>query len=147
MAPILVDREILEALAAKLRELPWIVTLNVHKPFVGSSEIHEHEVPCVQILNGGQAYTAVRQRNDVIWSLTIEIILRSAEDRVVDQYEMLDRIGEIEQKIGESPKLGIPRVKGIILRGSLTDLHLIEPWYLGQIFLDIEYTKPYVGDC
>jgi hypothetical protein len=142
-----VDFSILEALKLKLSELTWINTIAIDGIRRQASEVHEHETPFVQVQALIQTYQEVRQRVDVSMSIDIVLVLKPSADGNVSQKELMDRREEIEQKIGESPKLGIARVKGLYPLGNQMDLHSFSPWYVSVSFFRADYTKPYTGDC
>jgi hypothetical protein len=139
--------DIANSLAAKIATLSTIKTVNIDPIRLAASDFSEFELPCVQIIDSQETNLHEQVRGKKTWNLSIEIIIGPSSSSVPRQTDLWDLMEAIEQIIFEDPKLGEPSVIHARLIGSMTDLHLLSPLYIGKIDLQIDYYQALVRSC
>lgn len=139
--------DIASALATKISTLTTIKTVNVDPIRLAASDFNEFELPVVQIIDTQETNIHEQVRARKSWNLGIEVIIGPTSLTVPRQTDLWDLMESIEQKIFEDPKLGISNVIHMSLIGSMTDLHLLTPLYIGKIDIQIDYYQPLVRSC
>ena len=142
-----IESDIMNAIVAKVQTVPEIVTVNSDKIKLSISEFRDHELPAVQIWDVAQAIKHERGRILVNWSLSLEIIMKSLESGLVNQNILWDLRRKIQLAIWNEPSLGIPGVIHPIYTGNVTDLHLLEPYYIARIDFDVQFYDVLTGSC
>lgn len=127
----------------------WVKTVRVVDPVIAASQVSEYEVPFVQITPQEQPMTA--ERNDAIvrWAILVELVLLSDVDHPVDPYELYDKVNDLWRAFGEGYRLNsvVSGIIGLYPIGASVDLHLVKPYYIGQLLFELQYRKAYVHPC
>jgi len=114
---------------------------------LATSDFEPHELPAVQIWDNGQAIQHERGRIRVDWSLSLELIMKSDITGEVDQKGLFELRRLIQLELWNDPKIGIPRVIQLNYTGNITDLHLLEPFYIARIDFIVQYYDALVSQC
>jgi hypothetical protein len=88
-----------------------------------------------------------RGRILVNWALSLELVMKSLESGAVDQSTLWTLRRDIQLALWNEPNLGIPGVVHMIYTGNVTDLHLIEPYYIARIDFDVQFYDNLTGSC
>ena len=114
---------------------------------LASSDFQDYELPAVQILDLAELTFHEMRRAKKEWNIVLEVILGPTMEMTVSQQNLWDLMQEIERTIWAEPNLGISEVVHCRLMTSSTDLHIMKPFYLGRIELQVIYYQPLVGEC
>jgi hypothetical protein len=114
---------------------------------LATSDFGAHELPAVQIWDNGQIIAHERGRVRKDWTLSLELIMKSDIAGVVDQKGLFELRRTIEQALWAQPNLGIPGVVHLIYTGNISDLHLLEPYYIARIDFTVQYYDNLTGSC
>jgi len=113
-----------------------------------ASDFSDHEIPAVQIFDLQEVTIHENRRARKTWRLVVEIIIGpNGISATPTQKDLWDMMQTIEQAIWAEPRLGLPQVIHARLITTSTDLHLMKPFYLGRLEMEIDYYQPLVGDC
>ena len=149
------ESDILANLKTRLEELTWQKVVEIENIKLLSTDFRDHETPAIQIYDGGRSIPRHLQgRIENRWAITIETVMKNKVDDSVSQVVLLDRMEEIERKIGENVQLDLgaaPSSQGEMVHvryiNALTDLHTLAPFYIGVLNFEVIYYKPYTGEC
>jgi hypothetical protein len=142
-----IEGDIMTALAARVATVPDIVSINTDRIKLATSDFRDFEIPAVQIWDIAQTPEHQRGRILVNWALSLEIIMKSLETGEVNQAALWDLRRQVQQAIWLEPNLGIPGVVHLIYTGNITDLHLVEPFYIARIDFDVQFYDDLTGSC
>lgn len=143
-----IESTIADALVAQISAgVPSLKVVNFDRVRLGIEDFQSHEIPAVQIYDVGQANTHVRGQKEVLWSLALELIMRSSFSGTVDQKALWDLRRDIELAIWATPNLGVSEVIHLVYTGNLTDLHLLDPYYIARIDFDVKFRDDLTGSC
>lgn len=149
-----IQKLVLVAMKAKLEELPWVSLVDYERVRLFTADMKDHEVPLIQMYDIGESATQVRGRTDNTWTVTLELVLKGLSDDSVDQGILFDRKLEIKRKIGEDPTLGISnldpsqgRFKHVEYVGSITDIHVLQPYYMARLDYNVLFEEPFSSEC
>lgn len=146
---------ILTNLKTRLDELTWVNSVEFEKIKLISTDFREHELPAIQFYDSGK--TVIKhehQRVSLEWQVTIELVMKTMADDVVNQGVLLDRIEEIERKIGANVQLDLGTVGSSVGQmvhvkylNAITDLHTLPPFFSAVMNFSVAYYKPFTGVC
>lgn len=139
--------KIADALVAKLNEVSDLVYVKFDEVRVNATDFQEHELPACQVIDVQESVTHEQNRVLKNWNLTIEVVLKQTSYRIVNQQALWDLMYQIERKLWSIPNLGIPGVVHMVYIGNQTDLHLVDPYYIGKLDLQVVYYESLVRDC
>lgn len=143
-----IESDIVDALVAIIEaQIPEVVTINFDKIKVAITDFEDHEVPAVQFWDNGQAITHQRGRVLVDWSMSLELIMKSEFDGEVDQKGLFELRRKIQLALWDNPNLGIPGVVHLIYTGNISDLHLLEPYYIARLDFIVQFYDNLTGLC
>jgi hypothetical protein len=114
-----------------------------------SADFAEHDLPAVQAIDLGDPNTHEMVRGKRRWNIALEIILGPTQTYEATQKKLWDLMEYTENTIFADPKLGLGN-DGVVhmhLLDSYTDLHVMDPYYLGRIEIEVEYYQPLVRQC
>lgn len=114
---------------------------------LGASDFQEWELPAVQIIDLGEVSQHEARRAKKTWTLALEIIMGPLSASTPVQTDLWDLMQKTEEQIFQAPQLGLSQVIQLNLLGSSTDLHLMQPYYLGRLDLEVMYYQPLVSTC
>jgi hypothetical protein len=135
------------AIVARVETVPEVVKINSDRIILATSDFRDYELPAVQIWDMAQRIDHQRGRILVNWSMSIEIVMKSLESGTVYQTTLWDLRRKIQLALWAEPNLGIPGVVHMIYTGNVTDLHLMEPYYVARIDLDVQFYDELTGSC
>ena len=148
------ESDILDNLKTRLDELAWQNSVEFEKIKLHSTDFRDHELPAIQFYDDAKQVRHDQGRILVNWNIVIEIVMKSTSSDVVDQGVLLDRIEDVERKIGENVQLDLGSAtssQGTMVHvkylGASTDLGTLDPLFLGILNFQAEYYKPYTGEC
>lgn len=139
--------QIAEALRLKIASLPEIKSATFDRVRLQTSDFAEWEIPAVQLIDLQETVTHELRRAKKSWNVIVELIMGDTSEKQYSQNDLWDLMEVVERSIFEKPNLQIAGVVHMKLIGTDTDLHLLSPFYLGRIELNIEYYQPLIGDC
>jgi len=128
-------------------DVPEVLYVSFDKIKLATSDFAPHELPAVQIWDSGQTPTHERGRIRVDWNLSLELIMRSEIVGVVDQKGLFELRRKIQQALWAVPNLGIPGVVHLVYTGNISDLHLLEPFYISRIDFAVQFYDNLTGSC
>jgi hypothetical protein len=114
-----------------------------------ASDFADYEIPAVQLIDLSELTTHEQRRAKKDWNLIIEVIIGPTPevDGGVTQQELWDLMQLIEETVWAVPNFGLTEVIHAKLLATSTDLHLMQPFYLGRIEMSVMYYQPLVGAC
>lgn len=142
-----IESQIMAAIVARVETVPEVVKINSDRIILATSDFRDYELPAVQIWDMAQRIDHQRGRILVNWSMSIEIVMKSLESGTVYQTTLWDLRRKIQLALWAEPNLGIPGVVHMIYTGNVTDLHLMEPYYVARIDLDVQFYDELTGSC
>jgi hypothetical protein len=142
-----IESDIIDEIVSRVSSTPGIKTVNFDRVRTTISEFEAHELPAVQIFDQAQVIEHERNRILVTWELALELIMKSDITGIVSQKDLLEKRREIQLKLWERPNIEIPGVVHLIYNGNVTDLHLLEPYYIARIDFSVLYYDHLTGSC
>jgi hypothetical protein len=139
--------DIADAIIARLALLPDIKSASFDTVRLQANDFQDWELPAVQIIDLGEVVIHEMKRARKSWQLVVEIILGPQATTTPTQKTLWDLMETVERHLWETPNLGISGVIHMILTGTSTDLHLMQPYYLGRLEMQVDYYQPLVGTC
>lgn len=136
----------------KMREIAagvsWVKTVRVVDPLL-SMEVHEFEIPLIQI--NPQEQPMISERNEALvkWGIVIELVLLADTNRPVDPFELYEKIHDLWRVYGAAYRLDgvVNGIIGLYPVQVAVDLHTVKPYYVGQLLFELQYRKAYVHPC
>ena len=128
-------------------DVPSINYVSFDKIKLATDDFAAHELPAVQIWDNGMLITHERGRVRKDWNLSLELIMKSEFTGAVDQKSLFELRREVEQALWAQPNLGIPGVIHMLYTGNISDLHLLEPFYIARIDITVQFYDSLVGSC
>lgn len=139
-------REIFDAIKTQLTTaLTWAKVVDWEKIRILSADFGEHEIPCVQFYALPTDYRPQQGRNQATMLISVEVVLKSSVEGVVDQRDMFDRMDDVALAFGQNPNLGIQGVIHTRLLKDFTDPHTIQPHFIGILNFEVVYMTTYTG--
>lgn len=114
---------------------------------LATSDFAAHELPAVQIWDNGMIVTHQRGRVLKDWNLSLELIMKSDVTGEVDQKALFELRRTVELALWARPNLGIPGVVHMVYTGNITDLHLLQPYYIARIDFTVQFYDNLTGSC
>lgn len=145
--PISIRTQIANALMARLNLITEFNYRSFDTVRLQNGDFQEFELPACQVVDLGNPNVHEMKRGKRTWNIAVEIIMGPKSTDTPDQTDLWDLIEYTENTIFAVPNLGVAGVVHMLLLDSYTDLHLMQPYYLGRIELMIEYYQPLVGVC
>jgi len=111
-----------------------------------ADDFRQHELPAAQIFDIGAIHTPRRQYTEVDWELAIEIVMKSDTGGEISQSDLWDLEHAVKLAIGA--KVSLPDVSGFVhflYDRTVTDLHLLEPYYTCRIHVIAKFNEDYTG--
>lgn len=149
-----IEALIMANMKSKLEELTWQNLVEYEKIRLLSTDFRDHELPAIQFFDSGRTFQHLKGRVEVEWQITIEVVMKKQADDLVDQSVLLDRMEEIERKIGSNVQLDLGTLASSVgsmvhvkYLNAITDLHTLSPFYSGVLNFSANYYKPYVNEC
>jgi hypothetical protein len=144
---VAIETDIMNAIVARVQTVADVKTVNSDRIVLATSDFRDHELPAVQIWDVAQSMQHQRGRILVNWALSLELVMKSLESGAVDQSTLWTLRRDIQLALWNEPNLGIPGVVHMIYTGNVTDLHLIEPYYVARIDFDVQFYDNLTGSC
>ena len=142
-----IDSAILDAIETQLKTIPWakhVESENIKLSF----DADDFEIPLIQVFGNGQTNRVERNgRNEVTWSIIVELVLKEDRNNTYNQRDLLNKRQDIEQAIGSNPRLGIPEVLNVLYLSNQDDIGLVRPHFATQLEFSVVYHKRYAGFC
>lgn len=110
-------------------------------------DFRPHEIPAVQMFDVGQLVTHVKTQKEVVWSIALEIIMKTKSSGTVDQKDLWNLRRDVELALWDDPNIGIAEVYQLTYTGNATDLHLLHPYYVARMDFDVTYIDALTGSC
>jgi len=142
-----IESDIVDRVVAVTTAVAGVNYVSFDRIKLAISDFGAHELPAVQIWDNGQTIVHERGRVKKDWNLSLELIMKSDIAGVVDQKGLFELRRTIEQALWLQPNLGIPGVVHLIYTGNISDLHLLEPYYISRIDFSVQYYDNLTGSC
>jgi len=139
-------RAICEALLSKLDGVTELKLKSFDRVRLYCSDFQDHELPAVQIMDVEETIQHEMSRAKKSWTLGVEIIMKPNEFGAVSQKDLWDLQYKVERALFADPNLSIPGVIHLHYQSSITDLHLLEPFYYCRMQLMCQYYEPLVSE-
>lgn len=142
-----IESDIVDKIVQIVAAVPGINTVNFDEVRLGVEDFEEHELSAIQIWDNGQTITHQRQRSLVDWALSLELIMKSDINNVVNQKALFEKRREIVLALFDKPNLGIPGMTHLYYTGNISDLHLVNPYYIARIDMTAQFYDQLTGTC
>lgn len=143
-----IESDIIDAIVSVIQtDIPEVNYVSFDKIKLATSDFSAHELPAVQIWDSGATPQHERGRILVDWNLSLELIMKSEIEGVVDQKALFELRRKIQLALWNKPNLGIPGVVHLIYTANISDLHLLEPFYIARIDFAVRYYDTLTGSC
>lgn len=143
-----IESTIADALVSTISTgVPALKVVNFDRVRLAIEDFQSHEIPAVQLYDTGQIITHVRGQKEVTWNIALELIMKSSSSGNVDQKALWDLRRDIELVLWDSPNLNLPEVIHLMYTGNVTDLHLLEPFYIARMDFDVKFRDDLTGSC
>jgi len=110
-------------------------------------DFDEFELPAIQLWDNGQVPKHEKGRILVDWNLSLELIMKSDITGIVDQKGLFELRRKVQLALWNNPNLGIPGVVHLVYTGNVSDLHLLEPYYIARIDFAVKFYDNLTGSC
>lgn len=139
--------KIAREIVARVGNVARIKYVSFDKIKVKISDFSDFEIPAVQLIdvNLESVHEGVRAKKT--WQIELELVLKGNQYNEVNQETLWDLENELLRKLWEVPNLGIKGVIQMEYLGTLTDLHLIEPFYTATLRFQVVFYESLVRDC
>jgi hypothetical protein len=137
--------QMMEAIHTKLSQLTWAKYVEWENIKLMAGDFADHDVPAIQFYVANTSYTHQGGRVEATSDLYIELVMMQTDQAIVKPQDLMDKMEEIELKIGEQPNLGIPGMVHLRYLGDDIDMHTIAPYYYGRLSFQAIYHKKYSG--
>ena len=127
--------------------VPEINYVSFDKIKLSTTDFRDFELPAVQIWDLAQQIQHQMGKILVTWSLSLEIIVKSTEEGLVNQKSLWVLRHKVQKALWEKPNLEIPNVVHMLYSSNITDLHLVEPNYISRMDFDVIYYDNLTGTC
>ena len=141
------ESDIVDKIVQIVTAVPGVNYISFDKIRLATADFMAHELPAVQVWDNGQLITHERGRVRKDWNLSLELIMKSEVTGAVDQKALFALRRTIELALWATPNLGIPGVIHLIYTGNISDLHLLEPFYIARIDFTVSYYDSLTGSC
>jgi hypothetical protein len=138
---------IADAIVERLNQVSDLVYVKFDEVKVNMSDFLEHELPACQVIDVNETVEHEQNRAKKTWNISLEVVLKQTTYRTVNQQALWDLIYQIERKLWTFPNLLIPGVVQMVYLGNQTDLHLVDPYYVGRLDFQVVYYESLVRDC
>lgn len=128
-------------------DVPEIKSVNFDKVKLSTSDFRDFELPAVQIWDISQSMQHQRGRILVTWSISLELTMKANEGQTASQKELWELRRKIQQALWNKPNLELPGVVHLVYNSNITDLHLVEPYYIARIDFDVLFYDNLTGSC
>lgn len=128
-------------------DVPELNTVNFGKVLLAIDDFKEHEVPAVQLFDQFQRIDHQRGYEQVTWTIQLELIMKSLFTGAVDQKSLWALRHKIQIALWDKPNLEIPQVLHLKYNNNITDLHLLEPFYIARMEFEVLFRRPLTGSC
>jgi hypothetical protein len=143
-----IEENIVDAIKTRVQGVAAIKYYSDDRIRLATDDFQDHEIPAAQLWDVGQFITHERSRVLVTWSFSLEIIMKSMTSGEVNQRALWALRREIALALWAKPvNLGIPGVIHPVYTGNVTDLHLVEPFYIARIDFDVLFYDDLTGPC
>lgn len=142
-----IESDIVDKIVDIVETVPEVLYVSFDKIKLSTSDFAAHELPAVQIWDNGQIIQHERGRILVDWNLSLELIMKSDIQGVVSQKDLFELRRKLQLALWANPNLGIPGVVHLIYTGNISDLHLLEPFYIARIDFTVRYYDSLTGSC
>ena len=143
-----IETDIVDSVVAILQAgVPELNYISFDRIKLATSEFASHEMPAVQIWDTGATIKHERGRALVTWGMSLELIMKSEISGLVDQKGLFELRRKIQLALWEKPNLGVPGVIHLVYTANISDLHLLEPYYIARIDFSVMYYDQLTGSC
>jgi hypothetical protein len=128
-------------------DVPEVKSVSFDKIKLSTSDFRDFELPAVQIWDVAQSMQHQRGRILVTWSISLELTMKSNEAGTASQKELWELRRKIQQALWNKPNLELAGVVHLVYNSNITDLHLVEPYYIARIDFDVLFYDNLTGSC
>ncbi len=143
-----IESDIVDAIVSKIEaDIPEVNYISFDQIKLATGDFAAHELPAVQIWDAGASVQHERGRILVDWNLALELVMKSEIEGLVDQKQLFELRRKIQLALWDNPNLGIPGVVHLLYTGNVSDLHLLDPFYIARIDFAVRYYDNLTGTC
>lgn len=142
------EETISDALVSTLTtDVPELTTVTFDRVKLAVDDFRDHELPAVQLWDLNQSIEHQRGFHQVAWGIALELVMKSTTTGTVDQKALWALRRKIELALWDKPNLEIPGVIHLLYRSNITDLHLLEPFYVARMEFEVLFRRKLTGSC
>lgn len=143
-----IEDSIVDAIRTRVTGVAAIKSYSDDKIRISTSDFMDHELPAAQLWDVGQFIQHERSRILVTWSFSLELIMKSLVSGEVSQRDLWELRRTVALALWAPPvNLGVPGVIHPVYTGNVTDLHMVEPFYIARIDFDVQFYDDLTGPC
>lgn len=139
--------KIARAIVAQCRKVAVVKYVCFDKVKLLATDFNEDQIPAIQLIDVGMTAQPEQVRTRKSWQIALELLMRKDQYKEVSQEDLWNLENEVLRKVFADPKLGIPGMITMTLLGSTTDLHLLDPYYISRIDIQVDFYEGLVRDC
>ncbi len=139
--------KIAQAIVAKLETIPVVKYVAFDKVRLLSDDFKDFECPAIQLIDDSETGIHENVRLRSTWFITLELLMRGNENLTIFQRDLWNLEYEVKRKLWSEPNLGIKGVIHLKYLGTVSDLHVVEPFYFSRLGFTVEYYENLVTDC
>jgi hypothetical protein len=128
-------------------DVPELTTVTFDRVKLAVDDFRDHELPAVQLWDLNQSIEHQRGFQQVSWGIALELIMKSTTTGTVNQKSLWALRRKIELALWDTPNLEIPGVIHLLYRSNITDLHLLEPFYVARMEFEVLFRRKLTGSC
>lgn len=143
------ERQVFQNLKTLIATLTWVKQVDYEVVKLAISDFKDTELPAVQFWLDEEPFMMQKQRGHASadMRITIEIILKPTAAAPLVQGDLLDRLRDIRELLGQNLQLNIQgQIFQTIPVRAVRDLVTQPPYMVGQLQISVQGLVPY-GDC
>jgi len=142
-----IENDIIDKIESIVTGVAGVKSFHYETIKLATSDFSDHEIPAIQLWDVGQSVEHQRGRILVNWSLALEIVMKSLFTGEAKQKDLLELRRTIQLALWDKPNLQIPGVVHLVYNGNITDLHLLEPYFVARLDFDVVFYDNLTGSC
>lgn len=142
-----IETDITDKIQDILNGITGIKSVHYEKIKMATTDFLDHEIPAAQLWDVGQTMEHQRGRILVNWAMSIELVTKSLFSGEANQSELLDLRRTVQLALWDKANLGIPGVVHLVYNGNITDLHLLDPYFVARIDFSVLFYDNLTGSC
>lgn len=129
------EAQIFTALQTKIQTLPWAKTVEFQHVKLGIEEWADDKLPVVQFWFNDEQFNHHKFLLEIDVGITIEIVQKSSAAVPLTQVDLLDRMRDVRELLGQDPRLSIlgSGMLHVKLQSAARDYTTQPPHMIGQV--------------